>query len=80
VFLTVADRGPGFPIGFREQLFKKFTRGPNAPTGGLGLGLSIVRGFITAQGGDVILDDNPGGGARITLHLPHVISNNPPPE
>jgi two-component system sensor histidine kinase KdpD len=80
VFLTIADRGPGFPIGFREQLFKKFTRGPNAPTGGLGLGLSIVRGFITAQGGDVILDDNPGGGARITLHLPHVISNNPPPE
>jgi len=80
VFLTVADRGPGFPREFREQLFKKFTRGPNAPTGGLGLGLSIVRGFITAQGGEVILGDNPGGGARITLHLPHVISNNPPPE
>jgi len=80
VFFTVADRGPGFPSILREQLFKKFTRGSDAPSGGLGLGLSIVRGFTVAQGGDVVLGDNPGGGAQITLYLPHVVAKNSPPE
>jgi len=80
VFFTVADHGPGFPHNAREQLFNKFTRGATAPAGGLGLGLSIVRGFITAQGGEVVLEDNPGGGAKITLYLPHHAPENPPPE
>jgi two-component system sensor histidine kinase KdpD len=80
MFFTVADRGPGFPPNARDQLFNKFARGATAPAGGLGLGLSIVRGFITAQGGEVVLDDNPGGGAKITLYLPHRAPENPPPE
>jgi two-component system, OmpR family, sensor histidine kinase KdpD len=64
----------------REQLFKKFARGADAPSGGLGLGLSIVRGFTVAQGGEVVLGDNPGGGAKITLYLPHAVAKNSPPE
>jgi len=80
VFFAVADRGPGFPPAMREQLFKKFARGSNAPSGGLGLGLSIVRGFTLAQNGDVVLEDNPGGGAKITLYLPHFVAKNSPPE
>jgi two-component system sensor histidine kinase KdpD len=80
LFFTVTDQGPGFPAGMHEQFFKKFIRGQNARAGGLGLGLSIVRGFMAAQGGEVILGDNPGGGARITLHLPHKTGNNPLPE
>jgi two-component system, OmpR family, sensor histidine kinase KdpD len=70
-FFTVADRGPGFPPAMRERLFRKFTRGDAARAGGLGLGLSIVRGFIAAQGGEVVLGENPGGGAVFTLYLPH---------
>jgi len=80
VFFAVADRGPGFPALLREQLFKKFVRGEAAPSGGLGLGLSIVRGFTLAQGGEVVLGDNPGGGAKITLYLPHFVAKNSPPE
>ncbi len=80
VFFAVADRGPGFPPAAREEFFKKFVRGDSARAGGLGLGLSIVQGFIAAQGGEVTIGDNPGGGARITLHLPHVPLKNPPPE
>jgi len=80
LFFQVADRGPGFPKAMREQLFHKFSRGPAAPVGGLGLGLSIVRGFAAAQGGEVVLDDQPGGGACITLYLSHTVSDNPPPE
>jgi two-component system, OmpR family, sensor histidine kinase KdpD len=71
VFLTVADRGPGFPMEMRERLFQKFQRGDAARTGGLGLGLSIVRGFVTAQGGEVVVGANPGGGAVFTVYLPH---------
>lgn len=54
VFFRVADRGPGFPPVLRDEAFKKFVRGEGARAGGLGLGLSIVQGFITAQGGEWI--------------------------
>lgn len=77
VYFKVADRGPGIPAASRERLFQKFTRGEAARSGGLGLGLALVRGFITAQGGEVVLGDNPGGGATITLYLPHVFPKNP---
>lgn len=71
VFLTVADRGPGFPLEMRERLFQKFQRGDAARAGGLGLGLSIVRGFVTAQGGEIAVGENPGGGAVFTVYLPY---------
>ena len=71
VFFTIADRGPGFPPAMRERLFKKFARGDAAKAGGLGLGLSIVRGFIAAQGGEIVVGENPGGGAVFTITLPH---------
>ncbi len=80
VYFTVADRGPGFPAEMRERLFKKFQRGDAARAGGLGLGLSIVRGFVTAQGGEIVVGANPGGGAVFTVYLPHVMPKAPPPE
>jgi two-component system sensor histidine kinase KdpD len=70
-FFTVADRGAGFPPEMKERLFKKFARGDAARAGGLGLGLSIVRGFIVAQGGDIVVGENPGGGSVFTIYLPH---------
>jgi len=79
-FFAVADRGPGFPPLLRVELFKRFSRGASAPPGGLGLGLSIVQGFVAAQGGEVKLGDNPGGGAIVTFFLPHTAPENPPPE
>jgi len=79
-FFVVADKGPGFPSAMRDRFFKKFVRGENARVGGLGLGLSLVQGFITAQGGEVLISDEPGGGARIMLHLPHTPLQNPPAE
>jgi two-component system sensor histidine kinase KdpD len=71
VFFTVADRGPGLPVAMRDRLFKKFTRGDAARAGGLGLGLSIIRGFVVAQRGEVVAGENPGGGAVFTVYLPH---------
>lgn len=71
VFFTVADRGPGFPLEMRERLFQKFQRGDAARAGGLGLGLSIIRGFVAAQGGEIVVGENPGGGAVFTVYLPY---------
>jgi len=70
VFLSVVDQGPGIPAAMRSRLFAKLQRGAAAGVGGLGLGLSIVKGFVDAQGGDVVYADEPGGGAKFTLYLP----------
>ena len=80
VFITIADRGPGIPPGMKPQLFQKFRRGDETLATGLGLGLSIVRGFMRAQGGEVVADDNPGGGARFTVTLPHFLHDGVPCE
>jgi two-component system sensor histidine kinase KdpD len=70
LLLRVADCGPGVPAAIRGRLFQKFVRGDPARAGGVGLGLSIVRGFIAAQSGEVSMTDNPGGGAVFTVCLP----------
>ncbi len=80
IFFTIADRGPGFPPAMRERLFKKFARGDAAKAGGLGLGLSIVRGFVVAQQGEIVVGENPGGGAVFTIYLPHAAPPELPPE
>lgn len=80
VFFTVADRGPGLPEAMRARLFEKFQRGDAARAGGLGLGLSIIRGFIAAQKGEIVAGENPGGGAVFTVYLPHTPHENVPTE
>jgi two-component system sensor histidine kinase KdpD len=80
VYFTVADRGPGLPAAMRDRLFQKFQRGDAAKAGGLGLGLSIIRGFVTAQGGDVVAGENPGGGAVLTVYLPYKAHGDVPSE
>jgi two-component system sensor histidine kinase KdpD len=80
VFFTVADNGPGFPPAMMDRLFQKFARGVDARSGGLGLGLSIVRGFVAAQGGEVEVGENTAGGAMVTIYLPHRQSEEGPKE
>jgi two-component system sensor histidine kinase KdpD len=78
IFISVADTGPGVPAELRDRIFDKFSRGPRRNTGGLGLGLSIVRGFMLAQGGSVSVDTAAEGGARFTLSLPYAIHDKVP--
>ncbi|MCU0787805.1 MAG: sensor histidine kinase KdpD [Verrucomicrobia bacterium] len=70
--LEVADRGPGLPPEGAARLFDRFQRGPQAAAGGTGLGLSLVKGFAEAQGGNVSLENRADGGARFTVRLPRV--------
>jgi len=75
VQLVVADRGPGIPEDELPHVFEKFYRGAKAPSGGSGLGLSIVEGFVRAHGGSVRAENRSGGGAEFTIRLPVEILN-----
>lgn len=68
--ITVADRGPGLPGTMAERIFEKFFRGDSRRAGGLGLGLSIARGFVEAHGGTFTAENRAGGGARFVIMLP----------
>jgi two-component system, OmpR family, sensor histidine kinase KdpD len=68
--LQVMDRGPGFPIGELQNIFNKFYRIDGKITGGLGLGLSIVKGFVEAHNGTVVAENRKNGGASITIRIP----------
>jgi two-component system sensor histidine kinase KdpD len=82
IAFTIADRGPGIPDELIGRLFKKFERANGAHVGGhgLGLGLSIVRGFVEAQGGNVVVNKNPAGGAKFTVFMPFVAHGGIPAE
>jgi len=72
IIVEIADRGPGIPPEKREQVFAPFYRledSRSRETGGTGLGLAVVRSILRRHGGDITLDDRPGGGliARVTL-------------
>ncbi len=70
LIIYVADRGPGLPPGGEEKVFEKFYRGPGAPAGGLGLGLSIARRLVEAHGGKLTARNRAEGGARFSIRLP----------
>jgi two-component system, OmpR family, sensor histidine kinase KdpD len=73
VRVDVADRGPGLPPGEESRVFDKFYRGAGAsPAGGIGLGLTICRGIVTAHGGRIWAENRPGGGAVLRFTLPTV--------
>nr|WP_236751017.1 DUF4118 domain-containing protein [Actinoalloteichus hymeniacidonis] len=69
--LRVVDSGPGVPSGAAEDVFAPFQRlGDREPRTGLGLGLSVARGFMTAMHGTIRAEDTPGGGLTVVLALP----------
>jgi len=67
--VSVADRGCGVPLDDRERIFDRFWRGKWPKTAGAGLGLAIVRETMRAHGGEVVVSENPGGGALFTLEF-----------
>lgn len=70
IWLAVSDTGPGLSEDLRARLFERFFRGQPNRAGGLGLGLSIARGFVEAHGGSLTAENQPGGGARFVILLP----------
>nr|WP_163730529.1 sensor histidine kinase KdpD [Mycobacterium gallinarum] len=70
VLIAVVDEGPGIPRGAEEQLFAPFQRlGDHDTSIGVGLGLSVARGFVEAMGGTISATDTPGGGLTVEIDL-----------
>jgi two-component system sensor histidine kinase KdpD len=71
VHLRVIDRGPGIRPEDRARVVEPFQRlGDRSSQAGVGLGLAVARGFVRAIGGDLLLDDTPGGGLTVVFDLP----------
>lgn len=73
VTVKVEDAGPGIPEADLDRVFEPFQRlehSRNRGTGGVGLGLAIVRQAIEKEGGTVRLSNRPGGGLCAEVSLP----------
>lgn len=73
IVLGVHDEGPGIAREDREKVFDPFYVGRTSGTGilkGSGVGLSIVREYAAAHGGDAVVADDPRGGAQLCVRLP----------
>lgn len=67
--IVVDDRGPSVPDALKERIFERFWRADPRRTQGSGIGLALVRRIAFLHGGDVRIEDRPGGGARFVLTL-----------
>lgn len=81
--LSVIDDGPGIDENDLPRLFDRFYRSDTSRTrqsGGSGLGLAIVRAIVSAHGGTIEAANVPGGGARMTVMLPALPTEEPAAE
>jgi PAS domain S-box-containing protein len=73
VVIVVRDNGIGFPPELARQLFEPFAQWAPSEhaTGGLGIGLSLVRGIVELHGGTVsAASEGPGRGSRFEVRMP----------
>ena len=80
VDIRVIDRGPGIRPADRDRVFRPFQRlGDSQNRGGVGLGLAVARGFVEAVGGELDVEDTPGGGCTMVVRIPETdpIGTNP---
>ena len=75
IIIKVMDKGKGIPLSSADKIFNKFYRCDNsltAETRGNGLGLTIARGMMRDQGGDIVYRSREGGGSefRVIIRKP----------
>ncbi len=71
--VVVRDHGPGIAEGDLPHIFDRFYRSPAARgLPGSGLGLAIVAQVVKAEGGTIQAENDPSGGARMSMRLPTV--------
>lgn len=79
VVFKVKDTGIGIQPEYVPHVFDKFFRVPGQSRGGsTGLGLAIVREIVTAHGGTVTCESQPGVGTAFSIRLPRAIGSASP--
>lgn len=69
VELAVIDNGPGIRAADRERVLERFVRLNPQDTQGSGLGLAIVQQIVRNKGGELRLEETPGGGLSVCIRL-----------
>ncbi|MGE5234013.1 MAG: ATP-binding protein [Acidobacteriota bacterium] len=77
VCVAVEDDGPGIPPELAEKVFQPFFT-TKLGRGGTGLGLAISYDLVRRHGGELKLDNRPGGGCRFLIELPHAARRGAP--
>ncbi|UNC90634.1 ATP-binding protein [Candidatus Contubernalis alkaliaceticus] len=75
ISVKVKDTGPGIPLEDQVRIFERFYRVDKARSremGGTGLGLAISYEIITAHGGKIWVESEPGYGSTFVFTLPKV--------
>jgi two-component system sensor histidine kinase KdpD len=81
VDIRIVDRGPGIPREEHDRVFQPFQRlGDTERHTGVGLGLAVARGFVQAVGGDLDIEDTPGGGCTMVVRIPEPVDDTGPGE
>jgi two-component system sensor histidine kinase KdpD len=77
LIIEISDNGPGFKEEDLRRIFDKFYRPQGSKAGGIGLGLSIVKGVIKAHLGLIEALNRPEGGAAFVINIPtgHISSH-----
>ena len=70
LLLQISDNGPGFPEQALPKVFNKFFRVEDSKTGGLGLGLSIVKGIVESHKGFTTIENLDYRGAKFSIIIP----------
>jgi signal transduction histidine kinase len=71
IAIVVSDTGEGIAAAYLPHVFERFYRADSARgASGSGLGLSIAKGLIEAQHGQIAIASEPGKGTRVTIVLP----------
>lgn len=73
VRVEVADNGPGIPMEYQSRIFDKFVQVEMRHQGikhSTGLGLTFCKLAVEAHGGQIGVQDNPGGGSMFWFALP----------
>lgn len=69
--ISIADSGPGIPEDFRTKIFKPFQRlGDSDNDNGVGLGMSVAKGFIAAMHGSIDVASGSNGGTTVVVTMP----------
>ncbi|WP_197463696.1 sensor histidine kinase [Desulfuromonas sp. DDH964] len=67
--IVFEDSGPGIPAELREKVFEPFFTSKDVGEG-TGLGLYIAANVVEDHGGNILIEDRPGGGARFVMNFP----------
>ncbi|MCR4721536.1 MAG: response regulator [Lachnospiraceae bacterium] len=76
LIIEISDTGEGMTDKEIDRLFDGYYQGKNAytrSTSGLGLGMAIVNGYVTALGGFVHIESRPGEGTTVRVTVPQEI-------